>query len=91
MYMLIFFSLLIATGFVIAFVWAINSGQFDDKFTPSVRILFDDVKSDTVTKEQNSSERKSKTGTIKTNNSSEEAGGQSSPRLSDSASEHDIP
>lgn len=42
MYMLIAFSLIIATGFVIAFIWAINSGQYDDKFTPSVRILFDD-------------------------------------------------
>ena len=42
MYVLIFISLLLATGFVIAFVWAIRSGQYDDKYTPSVRILFDD-------------------------------------------------
>lgn len=42
MYMLIAFSLLIATGFVIAFIWAINNGQYDDKYTPSIRILFDD-------------------------------------------------
>lgn len=42
MYMLIAFSLTIATGFVIAFIWAINSGQYDDKYTPSVRILFDE-------------------------------------------------
>lgn len=42
MYFLIFISLLLATGFVIAFVWAIRSGQYDDKYTPSVRILFDD-------------------------------------------------
>lgn len=43
MYMLIAFSLIIATGFVIAFVWAIRNGQFDDKYTPSIRILFDDT------------------------------------------------
>lgn len=35
-------SLIMATGFVIAFVWAIRSGQYDDKYTPSVRVLFDD-------------------------------------------------
>jgi len=43
MYMLIFFSLLIATGFVFAFIWAIKNGQYDDNYTPSVRILFDDT------------------------------------------------
>ncbi len=48
MYLLIAFSLLIATGFVVAFIWAIRSGQYDDKYTPSVRVLFDDelVKAD---------------------------------------------
>jgi Cu+-exporting ATPase len=35
-------SLLVAIGFLIAFLWAVKSGQYDDKFTPSVRILFDD-------------------------------------------------
>jgi len=44
MYLLIAFSLLIATGFVLAFVWAIRSGQYDDKYTPSIRVLFDDDK-----------------------------------------------
>ncbi len=61
MYMLIFFSLLIATGFVIAFVWAINSGQFDDKFTPSVRILFDDTKSNSFENDKNNSKITSST------------------------------
>jgi cbb3-type cytochrome oxidase maturation protein len=53
MYMLIAFSLVIATGFVLAFIWAIRSGQYDDKYTPSVRVLFDDDKpgkSDSSTK-----------------------------------------
>ncbi|MFT6868243.1 MAG: cbb3-type cytochrome oxidase maturation protein [Cyclobacteriaceae bacterium] len=39
---LIGFSLLVATGFLIAFIWASRSGQYDDDYTPSVRILFDD-------------------------------------------------
>ncbi|MBU1680305.1 MAG: cbb3-type cytochrome oxidase assembly protein CcoS [Bacteroidetes bacterium] len=42
MVLLIAFSLLVAGGFLIAFLWAVKNGQFDDKYTPSVRILFDD-------------------------------------------------
>jgi len=37
-------SLLVAVGFLIAFLWAVKSGQFEDKYTPSVRMLFDDAK-----------------------------------------------
>lgn len=37
-------SLLVAVGFLIAYLWAVKSGQYDDKYTPSVRILFDDSK-----------------------------------------------
>lgn len=40
---LIGFSLLVAVGFLFAFLWAVKSGQYDDRFTPSVRILFDDA------------------------------------------------
>jgi len=39
---LIICSLIVAAGFLIAFLWAVRSGQFEDKYTPSVRILFDD-------------------------------------------------
>lgn len=42
MYMLIVLSIILASAFVLAFVWAIRSGQYDDKYTPSVRMLFDD-------------------------------------------------
>lgn len=31
----------VAAGFLIAFVWAVRSGQFDDTCTPAVRVLFD--------------------------------------------------
>jgi cbb3-type cytochrome oxidase maturation protein len=37
-------SLFVAIGFLIAYLWAVKSGQYDDKYTPSVRILFDDSK-----------------------------------------------
>jgi cbb3-type cytochrome oxidase maturation protein len=39
---LIGFSILIAGGFLIAFIWSVKKGQFDDDYTPSVRMLFDD-------------------------------------------------
>jgi cbb3-type cytochrome oxidase maturation protein len=39
---LILASLLVATGFLAAFIWAVRSGQFEDTCTPSMRILPDD-------------------------------------------------
>lgn len=47
-FMLIGFSLLIAVIFLGLFFWAVRSGQFDDPYTPSVRILFDEDKSDST-------------------------------------------
>jgi cbb3-type cytochrome oxidase maturation protein len=35
-------SVLLALGFLAAFFWAQGSGQNDDLYTPSVRILLDD-------------------------------------------------
>ncbi len=37
-------SLIIALGFLAAFIWAIKSNQYDDDYSPSVRMLFDDTK-----------------------------------------------
>ncbi len=39
-------SLLVAGGFLAAYLWAVKSGQYDDKYTPSVRILFDERKTE---------------------------------------------
>jgi len=39
-------SLLIATGFLVAFIWSVKSGQFDDSFTPAIRILFEEKQND---------------------------------------------
>lgn len=44
MFILILASLTVAVGFLIAFLWAVKSGQFEDKYTPKMRILFDDKK-----------------------------------------------
>jgi len=38
---LIGFSIIVAAGFLIAFLWAVKSGQYDDDVSPSIRILFD--------------------------------------------------
>lgn len=35
-------SLCLSIGFVIAYLWAVKTGQFQDTDTPPVRILFDD-------------------------------------------------
>jgi cbb3-type cytochrome oxidase maturation protein len=39
---LIAVSILVAGGFLIAFIWSVKKGQYDDDYTPSVRMLFDD-------------------------------------------------
>ena len=51
--LLIAFSILIAGGFLAAFIWSVKKGQFDDDYTPSIRMLFDD---DPVTDKKISSE-----------------------------------
>lgn len=42
LFFLIIASVTVAIGFLIAFIWAVKSGQFDDRYTPAVRMLFDD-------------------------------------------------
>ena len=51
-FMLIIISLFIAIIFLILFVKSVKTGQYDDIYTPSVRMLFDDelVKKDTTDK-----------------------------------------
>jgi cbb3-type cytochrome oxidase maturation protein len=40
--LLILVSFITAIGFLIAFLWNMKSGQYDDIYSPSVRMLFDD-------------------------------------------------
>lgn len=49
-FVLIIVSLIIALGFLAAFIWAVKSGQYDDDYTPSVRILFEDKETENTTK-----------------------------------------
>ena len=39
---LIIISLIIVVGFITAFFWAVRTGQFDDDYTPAIRILLDE-------------------------------------------------
>ena len=41
-YILITVSIVVAVVFLLAFIKAVKSGQYDDDYTPSVRMLFDD-------------------------------------------------
>lgn len=41
-FLLIGISLVLAVGFLFLFIRAMKSGQYDDQYTPSIRILFDD-------------------------------------------------
>lgn len=39
---LIGISLVVAIIFLILFIWGMKSGQYDDTYAPSMRMLFDD-------------------------------------------------
>jgi len=41
-FVLIAISMVVAGGFLIGFLWAVKKGQYEDTYSPSVRILFDD-------------------------------------------------
>jgi cbb3-type cytochrome oxidase maturation protein len=40
-------SLVVATGFLLAFVWGVHDGQFDDSYSPARKILFDNQNNET--------------------------------------------
>ncbi len=41
-YLLLTISVVVALGFFAAFIGAVRQGQFDDPYTPGVRMLFED-------------------------------------------------
>ncbi|MDH3698254.1 MAG: cbb3-type cytochrome oxidase assembly protein CcoS [Flavobacteriaceae bacterium] len=55
-YVLLVISLTVAIGFFIAFIVSVRTGQYDDSYTPSVRMLFEDE----IVKEPAASESKEK-------------------------------
>ncbi len=64
-YILITVSIVVAVIFFIAFVVAVRSGQYDDSYTPSVRMLFED---ELVKSKTESESIKTDTKTNKTSN-----------------------
>lgn len=52
-YLLLAISVAVALVFFAAFVFSVKNGQFDDTYTPSVRMLFEDE----VVKEKNSTKK----------------------------------
>jgi cbb3-type cytochrome oxidase maturation protein len=36
-------GLIVSAGFLAAFLWALETGQYDDTETPAQRVLFDDI------------------------------------------------
>jgi cbb3-type cytochrome oxidase maturation protein len=44
LFILIGISIVVAGCFLAAFLWSVKTGQYNDDYTPSVRMLFDDAK-----------------------------------------------
>jgi len=42
LYLTIFISLILALVFLVLFLGSVKQGQFEDSYTPSVRMLFED-------------------------------------------------
>ena len=42
--LLIIIGIIVAGSFLIGFIWAVKSGQYDDIESPAMRMLFDDAK-----------------------------------------------
>ena len=59
-FLLVIIGVVVAGLFLGGFIWAVKSGQYDDTYTPSIRMLFDDVAeiSGNAEPEKNSSKNK---------------------------------
>lgn len=53
-------SLILAIGFLIAFIWSVRSKQYEDDYTPSVRMLFDNTTKQEINLETNNKTKKTK-------------------------------
>jgi cbb3-type cytochrome oxidase maturation protein len=56
-YITIGVSIIVAVFFFIAFIKSVKSGQYEDTYTPSVRMLFDD---ELVTEDKHKQEKSTK-------------------------------
>ena len=62
-FLLISVSVLVASGFLAGFIWAVRSGQYNDTFSPAIRMLFEDNE----TQEKKGEDQDSKTEDILNN------------------------
>ena len=56
-------SLVIAVFFLVTFFWATKTGQFDEDYAPSVRILFDDELKENANQNTNKTTKQELDGT----------------------------
>lgn len=42
LFILIIVSLAVAIFFLVLFIWSVQNGQYEDEYTPSIRMLMDD-------------------------------------------------
>ena len=50
--LLILASLIVASGFLGAFIWSVRAGQYEDDYTPSIRMLLDDETNSNTTNDK---------------------------------------
>ena len=55
-FVLVFAAIIMAGAFLNSFIWSVKNGQYEDTYTPSVRMLFDDPEM----KEEEKAEEKAK-------------------------------
>jgi cbb3-type cytochrome oxidase maturation protein len=61
LFILIAASMLIAGGFLAAFIWSVRDGQYEDDYTPSARILFEpNPKTESNSNQNNKQQQKPK-------------------------------
>ncbi|HMS69010.1 MAG TPA: cbb3-type cytochrome oxidase assembly protein CcoS [Saprospiraceae bacterium] len=53
-FFLIVLSLITATGFLLAFFWAVKSGQYEDDITPSMRLMIEEDMIEKIESKSNS-------------------------------------
>ncbi len=59
-YVLLAISICVALVFFVAFVLSVKKGQYDDAYTPSVRMLFEDELVETTSEKNNQSKSQTK-------------------------------
>lgn len=61
-FILIGFSIMVAGSFLVGFLWSVSNGQYDDDYTPSVRMLFDNTIESTPTQKKSPKQHRKNAG-----------------------------